>query len=72
MVNVCLSLPRAFVRLVTFGRVDLALTECIVALKKEAVARGAPDDRASDAPHRRAALYPLGMTPADERLSASQ
>jgi len=56
VVNACLSLPRAFVRLVTFGKADLGLTECIVVLKKAAVARDAHGDGASDAPHLRAVV----------------
>jgi SAM-dependent methyltransferase len=72
MVNACLSLPRAFVRLVTFGKVDLGLTECIVVLRKVAVGRGAPGDSASEAPHRRAVVYAPGPTHADEWLSSSQ
>jgi SAM-dependent methyltransferase len=63
IVNACLSLPRAFVRLVTLGKTDLGLTECIVVLKKGAVARGAPCDRASEAPQRRAVVYPPGIPP---------
>jgi SAM-dependent methyltransferase len=64
IVNACLSLPRAFVRLVTFGKADLGLTECIVVLKKTAVARGAP--------HRRAVVDARGMTLSDQWLSSSR
>jgi SAM-dependent methyltransferase len=70
-VNVCLSLPRALVRLVTFGKVDLSLTECIVVLKKAAAAGDAPGDRATDAPYRRAGVYPARIAPSDERWSAN-
>lgn len=56
MVNACLSLPRAFARFVTVGKADLGLTECIVVLKKAAVAHGAPGEDASDAPHHRRAV----------------
>jgi len=56
MVNACLSLPRAFVRFVTVGKVDLGLTECVVVLKKTAVARGASASHAGDAPHMRAVV----------------
>jgi SAM-dependent methyltransferase len=72
MVNACLSVPRAFVRVATFGRVDLGLTECIVVLRKASVARGAPGDRACDKPVRRAVGNTAGRTPADEWLPASQ
>jgi SAM-dependent methyltransferase len=66
LVNICLALPQGFVRLVTFGKADLGLTECIVVLKKAAIARGTCDDRASDASHMRAVVYAPGMNPSDQ------
>lgn len=40
ILNACVSLPRRLVKLLTFGKVDVGLTECIVVLKKADVARG--------------------------------
>jgi SAM-dependent methyltransferase len=71
MVNVCWSLPRVSVRVATFGKIDLGLTECIVVLNKAAVARGASDSRAVDAPHLRAVACAPPLPSSDQWLSSS-
>ncbi len=48
LVDACLSLPREIVRLLTLGKVDLGLTECIVVLKKSGTARGTQVPAARD------------------------